>query len=389
MAMPSVINILKLYYAHSAYIQHLFIKKIRFYRRFKWIQGHPESDDRVPPPLVYKLNLTLKCNLKCKMCMFWGEAGWCHRETGEGFNGELEWGEVKKIICQVKHYRPSFIISGGEPLLYSHFKDLAGLLKEAKCFAYICTNGLLLDRFKDVISENYPYLTFLVSLDGLEKENDVLRGSGVYNKVIENIKALRSLKRPPYMGVQFTIRPENIDVMQIFCMEMAKLGVNWILLNPCWFISKSQAGEYEKFLKDNFCISPKTHLGYLFSYNLDKDKFIAQLQKIRNAKWPMQIACYLDKPEDIYAYMDAPGLPTGNSFCYKQWMRLDITPEGDVVPCIQFPDLSFGNIKKKNILEIWNSEQYRNFRNMLRKRYLPLCSKCDAIYLYDSNRKYL
>jgi len=110
---------------------------------------------------------------------------------------------------------------------------------------------------------------------------------------------------------------------------------------------------------------------------------------IKKDTWPMQISCYLDKPEDIYAYIDRPDAPTGNKFCYKQWIRADIIPSGDVGPCIQFPDLCFGNLKEKNIMEIWNSGEYAAFRKMLKAGHPPLCSKCDAIYLYDAKRRYL
>ncbi len=67
---------------------------------------------------------------------------------------------------------------------------------------------MLLDRQLDVLADN-PYATFLISLDGLPEQNDRLRGQGVYQKVIENIRLLKRLRRPPYIGIQFTIRPET------------------------------------------------------------------------------------------------------------------------------------------------------------------------------------
>jgi radical SAM protein with 4Fe4S-binding SPASM domain len=247
---------------------------------------------------------------------------------------------------------------------------------------------LLLDKFLEAINNN-PYLIFLVSLDGLEEENDLLRGEGVYRKVVENIKILKSLQKPPYIGIQFTIRPENIKVMYRFCEEMAHLGVDWILLNPCWFISKDQACEYEQFMMDNFNVRPKSHLGYFFPYELDKKEFIKQFQKIKSKEWPIQISCYWKEPQDIHSYLDEPGIPPRNKFCYKQWLRIDITPKGDVTPCAQFPDLVFGNIKDKAVEKIWNSIDYKKFRQLIRERYLPICSKCNAIYLYDAGRKFL
>lgn len=388
MPLPSKINILKLLYKHPLYIRHLVSKKIRFYHRFRWIEQNPDKDSQVPPPLVYKFILTLKCNLRCKMCMLWGRVGWCKKEPAQVVSKELDWNMLKDTINRAAEFHPSFIFSGGEPLLYSHFEDLAKLLKEKRCFAYICTNGLLLDKFKYIISEN-PYLTFLVSLDGLKEENDLLRGKGIYEKVTDNIRLLKSLKNPPYIGIQFTIMPENVTNMYKFCKEMVKLDVDWILLNLCWFISEGQAKEYERFMFKDFNIIPRTHLGYLYPYHLDKEKFVSQFRKIRSEKWPIQISCYLKEPEDVYIYVDRPQIPPGNRFCYKQWLRMDVTPSGDATPCILFPDLTFDNLKEKSVLEIWNSTCYEKFRRKIRRGPLPVCSKCDALYLYDASRRYL
>jgi sulfatase maturation enzyme AslB (radical SAM superfamily) len=113
---------------------------------------------------------------------------------------------------EVASSHPYFILHGGEPLLYSRFGDVSALLKSHRCFAITCTNGTDLDRFQDVAANN-PFITYLISLDGPPDQNDGLRGAGIYAKVSANIEKLRSMRRPPYVGVQFTIRPENVHIM--------------------------------------------------------------------------------------------------------------------------------------------------------------------------------
>jgi radical SAM protein with 4Fe4S-binding SPASM domain len=274
-------------------------------------------------------------------------------------------------------------------LLYSRFPDLANILNENRCFATICTNGILLDQFKGVIAHN-PYLTFLISLDGIEGENDLIRGRGVYKKAIENIKLLKALKKPPYVGIQFTILPENVRNMYAFCRKMVSLGVDWILLNPAWFITDKQARDYECFLDSLFHVRAKTHLGYHFSYKIDTDEFSRQYSKIKNSRWPIQISCYLNNPaEDMHSYVNSGQFLSQNIFCYKQWVRLDILPSGEVAPCVRFPDLVFGDLHTQDILSIWNSTHFAEFRNIIMKNPLPVCNKCNSAYLYDARRKYL
>jgi radical SAM protein with 4Fe4S-binding SPASM domain len=373
-------------YRHPLYMQHLVVNKFASLARYRWAERHTDRDDRVPPPLGYQLVLTYKCNLRCIMCYEWGDVGWCHELPRTAIAKELDWVVIERLFAETGRRRPYFILIGGEPLLYSRFGELAQLLRRTKSFAITCTNGMMLDRFD--LSDN-PYLTFLISLDGPETENDLLRGQGVFRTVTRNIARLKALTRPPYIGIEFTIRPENVGVMYEFCQEMVALGVDWILLNPCWFISESQARAYESFMQTHFDITPKTHLGYLMPYEIDKDEFVRQMEKIDRERWPIQISSYLKRPEHIYTYVDRPEVPPDNAFCYRQWARMDITPDGDVAPCILYPDLVVGNLRDQRVLDVWNGPDFTRFRQLRRREILPVCAKCNALYLHDARRKHL
>jgi radical SAM protein with 4Fe4S-binding SPASM domain len=388
MALPSLGGFLRTVYRHPLYMQNLIVGKFTALARYRWAERNADKDDRVPPPLGYKLVLTYKCNLRCIMCYEWGEVGWCHDRPKPAMAKELDWAVIAKLLGEVGRLHPYFILIGGEPTLYSRFGDLARLLKRERCFAITCTNGLTLDRFEDALADN-PYLTFLISLDGPEEANDHLRGRGVYRKVTQNIERLKALKRPPYVGIEFTIRPENVATMYDFCKDMVGRGVDWVLLNPCWFVSEGQARAYERFMQEHFNLTPKTHLGYLMPYELDTEEFVRQVGKINAEKWPIQISCYLQRPEHMHTYVNAPEVPPGNRFCYRQWSRMDITPDGEVTPCILYPDLIVGNLHEQGVLEVWNSPAFKHFRQFRRKEVLPVCAKCNALYLHDSKRKYL
>jgi len=385
MYIPSKIDLLKLFLKYPEYHTSMLIRKFRFFRRYRWVDKDHDNDDNVPPPLAFKLYLTLNCNLRCGMCMLWGDKGVNKDQCREDVKEELSWDVVKRLFEEMGDNRPSFILSGGEPLLYSHFNELAGLLKKHKCFAYLCTNGIFLDKHIEAIKDN-PYLIHYISLDGTEEVNDKIRGEGVYKKVIENIKLLKSLKKKPYVGVQFTLQHGNEHVMYETFKEVKDLGVDWILINLQWYISPEKSDEYEKVMKNLYNIDPKSHLGFVLPYNVDKEEFIKQCKKIQGEKWPFQISCYLKKPEDIISYVDTPDIHPYNKICYKQWVRMDIMPNSDVTPCIQYPDIRFSNLKDKSIMEVWNSKEFTDFRKFIRKNQFPICSKCYALFLYDGKR---
>jgi radical SAM protein with 4Fe4S-binding SPASM domain len=389
MPLPSLRRYFELAYHHPRYMENLLFEKLRSFERYRWLDHHDTDDDRVPEPLIYKLVLTYRCNLRCAMCYEWGSVGWCKEEPAAPAGaGEMDWSLVEKLMASVGASRPSFVLSGGEPLLYSRYRDLAGLLKKHRCFSITCTNGLLLESLVDVIADN-PYLTWLVSLDGIGEENDRLRGKGVYDRVLRGVRTLKSLRHPPYLGISFTIRPENVAGMFRFCEEMVREKVDWILLNPSWFLSEQQGRDYETFLEKHFGVHPRTHRGYMQPYPIDKEEFVRQFRRIQSERWPIQISSYLRRPEDIYTFVDRPEVPPGNTFCYKQWLRMDITPEGDVTPCILYPDLVLGNLRDQDPLELWNNEAHRRFRELRREEVLPICAKCNALYLHDARRKYL
>jgi len=382
------LQFLRLLRRHPRYAAGLLRKKLRLARRYRWIRRHPDRCDRVPPPLVYKLVLTYRCNLDCRGCFQWGEGGWCRREKAEEVAGEIDLELVERLLARVGPGRPDFILTGGEPLAYSRFADLAGLLGRYRCHTTICTNGTLLGRQQEITARN-PYLAWLVSLDGPSRVNDAIRGAGVYDLVVEGIRRLKGMNRPPWVGIQCTIRPENVSLLFSFCREMADLGVDWILLNPFWFVTEAEARAYESLLAEHFRITPREHRGFLAPFAIDADLFASQFEAIQAADWPIQISSYFRNTEDMRLYLEEPDALVGDRRCHKQWIRADITPRGEIAPCIQFPDLLAGSLQERSIMELWNGPVYARLRGILRRGPLPICARCNNIYLYDAQRKTL
>jgi len=373
---------------HPVYASALIRRKIRLSRRYRWIRRNPERDGAVPPPLVYKLVLTYACNLRCQGCFQWGSVGWCRNEPREAMDRELDWKIIERLLADAGPRRPDVILTGGEPLLHSRFEALAALLKHHRCQTTVCTNGTLLDRYPG-LAETNPYLAFLVSLDGPEAINDAVRGRGGYRTVVENIRRIKRSRKPGWVGIQCTLRPENVGCLHAFCREMVDLGVDWILLNPFWFFTEDEARAYQRVLEGRFGVTPKDHRGFVMPGAIDAAVFREQFERIRAERWPIQISCYFRDPEELIAYQGDPASLVRNRRCHKQWIRIDVTPEGDVAPCIQFPDLVAGSLNEQSALDIWNGPVYEKLRRSLREENLPVCSKCNNIYLYDAGRRYL
>lgn len=386
--LPPKTDILKLFVRYPRYMAFLIKRKFDFRNRYFWVCSDKRLQKDVPPPLVYKLYLTYKCNLHCGMCMFWGEKGIYGIGNPKAASEELDFAVIDRILKETGHRHPSFILSGGEPLLYSRFHDLVAILKKYQCFAYVCTNGTMLEKYIPAVIDN-PFLIFYLSVDGPSEINDALRGEGSYTLVVDNLRRLKALRQNNYVGIQFTLQKENVPYLYDTCKEMVAAGADWILINLKWYLSPQQAYQYETVLQKEYNVTPQSHSGFLLPYDIDKEEFIRQCQKIRSEKWPIQISSYLKKPEDIYAYTDYPDINPYNQFCFKQWIRMDVLPDGQVTPCIQYPDLKFGSLMDTPVKEIWNGQFYKQFRKKINRELLPVCSRCYCLYLYDAHRQVL
>ena len=376
------------HYLHTnpRYLYALIRQKIRLRKRFGWINRNVKTGKRVPPPLVYKITLSSACNLTCKRCMNITDHD-NPKHTAD--YDDIDYSLFKEVIDQFGRTNPSVILSGGEPMLHCRFRDIITLLEKRSIATHICTNGTVLEKHIPLLA-TMKHISLIVSVDGIKDVNDTVRGYGMYDKVVSGIRQLRKENRSIYIGIQHTIQPENVASMYRFCKEMVALKVDWILLNPCWHISREQADGYSAFMKKEFSITAHGHEGYIMDYPVNFDQFTQQYTRIRSSQWPIQISCYYNNPVDDMRNMltDATYF-CGNRFCYKQWIRMDIMPDGTVVSCQQFPDVILGDLHRSTGEDIWNGKPFREFRNTLLRGPLPVCNKCAPIYLYNGSRNAL
>ena len=159
-------------------------------------------------PLFCGHKLTYNCNLKCKMCPFW-------RRSNEDSSFERE----KAILKQIYNSGACGIaFEGGEPLLRKDLVEILAFSRSLPLHTSLITNGTLLESRIDEIA---PYINGVVyvSLDGLEKTHDAIRGvGGSFRKAIRGISAT---KEQVAVTINTTVMEENIDEMESL-VELAK-----------------------------------------------------------------------------------------------------------------------------------------------------------------------
>ena len=125
------------------------------------------------------VNVTNRCNLKCKHCFVFRE-GTPNTPTKKNEMPATE------MIKEIKKYKRKYGIfrmlwMGGEPLLR---KDVLKLGVKLFPQNVIATNGTL------PLINLGPKIKWAVSIDGPEKINDEIRGKGSFKKIINNLNNL-------------------------------------------------------------------------------------------------------------------------------------------------------------------------------------------------------
>ena len=152
--------------------------------------------------------LTYNCNLRCKMCPFWRRPS-----PDPSLNQE------KAVLKQI--YSSGAVgvaFEGGEPLLRRDLVDILAFSRSLPLHTSLITNGTLLESRIDEIA---PYINGVVyvSLDGLEKTHDAIRGvGGSFRKAVGGISAAKE-KVP--VTINTTVMAENVDEVESL-VELAK-----------------------------------------------------------------------------------------------------------------------------------------------------------------------
>ncbi len=206
-----------------------------------------------------------------------------------------------------------------------------------------------------------------VSLEGPKEVNDLIRGRGVYDKVLKNIKML--VESGVTVLVNITVNTLNVSVLESFIKYLLSNGIHVGLQ----FLTPTRSP-----LK-NYAVNPSLlactmSLAIKYNIKIDDPRRIVFDKKLQ--KWVMSIS------------RKKYGIVAG---CTAGIAALTITPELDVLPCSRLR-IKLGNLKEHSLVEIWVNNRLlkalrdrRNLKGKCRKCiWRDACGGCraDAFYVY-------
>jgi len=172
------------------------------------------------PSLRYlELQLTGKCNLRCKHC-YLGDAG----------DRELSVEEIRSVLKEFEEMQGlRVLLTGGEPLLHSRFDEINEMLPDLYLRKVLFTNGVLLK--KDLLNRLKVH-EIQVSIDGMKGSHDALRGNGTYDLALNALR--RALDAGFEISVSTMVYPGNLGDFDAMEELFRSLGVkDWTVDVPC------------------------------------------------------------------------------------------------------------------------------------------------------------
>jgi len=332
------------------------------------------SDGLAPSPMNITLDLTYRCNLKCKFC----STNTKNRVAGKNNVKELSFGQIKSVVEQAIPFKPSFLLTGGEIGLRKDLYGVVYLIKSNGLKCGIFTNGTCFNSKKtsEILSTRLDYI--MVSLDGDREVHDNIRGvKGSFDKTYSFLKFVSQHRHNnTRLIVNMVINKENKDLMikvLNICNELRIDSLTYHFLN---FLNSTDYKNHKHqgetiFQGKNF----KTDIYVTKFKPFDISKEIKEV-KLKSKYSQTKIFFKPDPNNDqIKKWFLNKHIDLGR--CYYPWGSMRISPSGDIYPCPTF-FLPMGNIKNDlGILKIWNNKNFRDFRNTLRREGTFLgCNRC-------------
>jgi Fe-coproporphyrin III synthase len=329
------------------------------------------------------------CNLKCKFCDV-GQKN-SDSEFSKTIRAEnLDLNVYKKLINSVKKYSPNISINGMEPLIYTYLDKIINyttIKNKLKC--NLTTNGYYLEKNAEILVKNK--LNILnISIDGLSKTHNYTRGcKDVFENILKGIDAINKIKsinqtNYPLIVINCTISKINEDELYSFYSFFKNKSICKINFMHINYLDNSMVKKCNLINGDFY----KVNTSSIFDTNIKLTNYRIIYNEIKKIKAEDKNGLCKFSPDmnnliqfkNYYKYSEKI---ISKNKCFIFYNHVQILSNGDVVPGARchFHKI-IGNIKENNLIELWNSENYKDLRIWFKKNNFltPACTRCCGLF---------
>ncbi len=337
-------------------------------KSFKDALEYMEIQKGIGTPLSMIVFITTKCNSRCKHCFFWKNLN---------NDEELTLKEIEKISTSFKKPLSTLILSGGEPFLRDDIVKICKIFsKNNKTRAIIIpTNGFLTDKIyatvEKILNSCDSKIAVQVSLDGLEKTHDEIRGiKGMFKNATRTIIRLNNLQKKYRnfysLSVMTVISRKNyneIESLSDYVRNNLKCFQNFELVRGADFLKVKDA---DSIFND---FSPKDAACYPVEHSkmdeLDKklEKIYRKEKKTNSIRDSISLQMSLERMRTYIGISKNGKSPVK---CLAGKLVGVIHANGDVGLCELTNPI--GNLRKGNFdfYKIWNSREACQMREKIK-----------------------
>lgn len=296
-------------------------------------------------PISLSIEPTTSCNLRCPECpsglrSFTRPTGMLEKNVFEKLVDELA-----PTLTYLTFYFQ------GEPFLHPQFLEMVKYANDKGIYTATSTNAHYIDQSTAERIIDSGLNRVIISLDGITQETyEQYRVGGQVDKVIEGTKNLVEAKRKrknksTTIVFQYLVVKPNEHQIEEAKQLAIDIGVDEILFKT------AQIYDYEN--------------GNDLIPTIEK---YSRYKRLPNGKYQLKRKAPIDN-------------------CWRMWQSAVVTWDGDVVPCCfdKDSDHVMGNIQEQPFTEVWNNENYKQFRGTLLqgRENIEMCKNCTegtAIY---------
>ncbi|MGD8491970.1 MAG: radical SAM protein [Desulfobacterales bacterium] len=310
-------------------------------------------DTNLKLPRNLYLEVTNRCNLKCKACIL-------YRGSWESAR-DVALGEVVRITDQLPRLERIALHGIGEPLLNADLAAMIRHLKNRKAFVFFNSNGILLDekRQDELIDAGLDELR--ISLDAANQQDyEAMRNSDRFAQIISNLRSFVNRMRQlqvtrPALSLWYLGTRENINALPEFVRLAADIGVTQVYLQRLVYFHDDDGY--------GLATSEKT----LVASDVSVRQRVEQGQDLAKQLGVQFNASGLTSPLESVQTDTRSRDPWKG--CFRPTTLMYITANGNVLPCCISPfstsdyaSIILGNVFETSLKEIWLGSKYRAFR---------------------------
>ena len=240
--------------------------------------------------------------------------------------------------------------SGGEPVLDQHLCNYIAKAAEYRMCTMILSNGTLIDYEKALELRRNGLNIVQISLEGLEQTHDFIRGKGTFQKATAGLDNCHRAGLKTTAMV--TLSKLNIDEIEGIIKHCINNQVTRLAFGR--LVPTGNGAD----LKDQM---------------LTKKETLALFKKIKKLRKKYCRYIYFSFNDPLWLnYFKVKE----NYGCSAGIRGICITEYGDFMPCRRL-NLAIGNIRETSLLEIWNSDIIRHYRE--RDIYEGKCGNCKKL----------